>query len=145
MISARDDGLIAAVGLSNITLEHLLYALRMTDLACVQNEFHLTKRSSQAVLDECTRRRIAFVPFASLGFGSRGPESMLDTSELVAVASRLGRTPAQVALAWALGSAANVLVIPGTSSRHHLRENLAASEVRLDADAIGQLSLLGCD
>ena len=73
MIAARDDGLIASIGLSNITLDHLLYALRVTDVACVQNPFHLGNRMSQPVLDECTRRRIAFVPFASLGFGAAGP------------------------------------------------------------------------
>jgi pyridoxine 4-dehydrogenase len=143
MIAARDDGLIAAIGLSNITLEHLLYALRVTDVACVQNAFHLTNRASQTVLDECTRRRIAFVPFASLGFGSTGPKSVLDAPEVVAVASRLGCTPAQVALAWALDASPSVLVIPGTSSLHHLQENLAASAVRLDAEAVHQLSLTG--
>src|SRR5438132_9386388 len=65
MIAARDEGLIASIGLSNITVGHLLYALRLTDVACVQNAFHLGSRVSQPVLDECTRRKIAFVPFAS--------------------------------------------------------------------------------
>jgi aryl-alcohol dehydrogenase-like predicted oxidoreductase len=143
MIGARDDGLIASIGLSNITLEHLLYALRVTDVACVQNAFHLANRSSQTVLDECTRRRIAFVPFASLGFGVTGPNSVLDAPEVVAVAIRLGCTPAQVALAWTLAAAPNVLVIPGTSSLHHLHENLAARSVQLDAEAVHQLSLAG--
>jgi aryl-alcohol dehydrogenase-like predicted oxidoreductase len=140
MIAARDDGLIASIGLSNITLEHLLYAVRATDVACVQNAFHIADRTSQTVLDECTRRRIAFVPFASLGFGVAGPNSVLEAGEVVAVAKRLGYTPAQVALAWALEASPNVLVIPGTSSLHHLRENLAASRVKLDADAVGQLA-----
>jgi aryl-alcohol dehydrogenase-like predicted oxidoreductase len=141
MIAARDDGLIASIGLSNITLEHLLYALRATDVACVQNAFHLTNRTSQTVLDECTRRRIAFVPFASLGFGATGPNSVLDAGEVVAVAKRLGYTPAQVVLAWALDASPNVLVIPGTSSLHHLWENLDARSVQLDAEAVHQLSL----
>lgn len=145
MIAARDDGLIASIGLSNITLEHLLYALRLTDVACVQNAFHLGKRVSQPVLDECTRRKIAFVPFASLGFGADGPDSVLAAQETVAVAARLGCTPAQVALAWALDVSPNVLVIPGTSSPDHLRENLAASTVRLDAEAVQQLSRMGAD
>jgi aryl-alcohol dehydrogenase-like predicted oxidoreductase len=140
MIAARDDGLIASIGLSNITLEHLLCAVRVTEVACVQNEFHLAKRTSQSVLDECTRRSIAFVPFASLGFGASGPDSVLDAREVVAVATRLGCTPAQVALAWALDASPNVLVIPGTSSLHHVRENLAASRVQLDADAVDQLA-----
>jgi pyridoxine 4-dehydrogenase len=141
MIAARDDGLIASIGLSNITLEHLLYALRATDVACVQNAFHLANRASQTVLDECTRRRIAFVPFASLGFGATGPNSLLDAPEVVAVSKRLGCTPAQVALAWALDASPNVLVIPGTSSLHHLWENLDARSVQLDAEAARQLSL----
>jgi aryl-alcohol dehydrogenase-like predicted oxidoreductase len=141
MIAARDEGLIASVGLSNVTLEHLLYALRVTDVACVQNAFHVSNRTSQSVLDECTRRRIAFVPFASLGFGAVGPNTMLDAPEVVAIATRLGCTPAQVALAWALDASPNVLVIPGTSSLHHLRENVAASTVRLDSEAVDRLSL----
>jgi aryl-alcohol dehydrogenase-like predicted oxidoreductase len=93
------------------------------------------------VLDECRRRRIAFVPFASLGFGAAGPDSVLGAPEVLAVAARLGCTPAQVALAWALHAAPNVLVIPGTSSLHHLRENLDAATIQLDAEALHQLSL----
>jgi aryl-alcohol dehydrogenase-like predicted oxidoreductase len=143
MIAARDDGLIASIGLSNITLEHLLYALRVTDVACVQNAFHLRNRTSQPVLDECTRRRIAFVPFASLGFGATGPTSVLHAQEVVAVATRLRCTPSQIALAWALDASPNVLVIPGTSSLRHLEENLAARSVQLDAEAVQELSLTG--
>ena len=142
MTSARDDGLVASIGLSNVTLEHLLYACRFTDLACVQNEFHPADRRAQPVLDECARRKIAFVPFASLGFGAVGPNSILDAPEVRGVAARLGCTPAQVALEWALDSSPNLLVIPGTSSRRHLRENLSAAEVRLDAEAVHQLSLM---
>jgi aryl-alcohol dehydrogenase-like predicted oxidoreductase len=141
MIAARDDGLIASIGLSNITLDRLLYAVRVTDVACVQNAFHLANRTSQTVLDECTRRRIAFVPFASLGFGATGPNSVLYAREVVAVARRLGCTSAQVALAWALAASPNVLVIPGTSSLHHLQENLGARSVQLDAEAVHELSL----
>jgi pyridoxine 4-dehydrogenase len=143
MIAARDDGLIASIGLSNITLEHLLCALRVTDIACVQNALHVTSRGSQPVLDECARRRIAFVPFASLGFGSAGPNSVLDAPGVLAVAGRLGCTPAQVALAWALALSPTVLVIPGTSSVQHLRENLSATSVRLDDDAVQALALAG--
>jgi pyridoxine 4-dehydrogenase len=131
MIRARDDGLIAAIGLSNITLAHLLHALRSTEIACVQNAFHLANRRSQSVLDECSRRNIAFVPFSSLGD--------LASPEVVGIASRLHCTPAQVALAWAL-TFPNVLLIPGTSSVLHLHENLAASGVQLDAEARRQLS-----
>jgi aryl-alcohol dehydrogenase-like predicted oxidoreductase len=142
MVSALDDGLAASIGLSNITLDHLLYACCFTDVACVQNEFHPADRASQSVLDECGRRGIAFVPFASLGFGSVGPNSVLEAPELVGVATRLGCTPSQVALAWALDASRNLLVIPGTSSLHHLRENLSSVAVQLDADALGRLALM---
>jgi aryl-alcohol dehydrogenase-like predicted oxidoreductase len=140
MISARDDGLIQAIGLSNVTLAHLVRALRVTDIACVQNAFHLANRASQPVLDECTRRGIAFVPFAPLGSGSADANAVLAAPQLVRVATRLGCTPAQVALAWTLAVSPSVLLIPGTSSRRHLRENLDATRLRLDADALRQLS-----
>ena len=141
MIAARDDGLITAIGLSNITPAHLLHALRVTDVACVQNGFHLANRVSEPVLDECTRRGIVFVPFASLGFGVPGPDAVLGRPGVVGEAARLGVTPAQVALAWALAVSPNMLLIPGTSSRRHLRENLMASSLNLDADALRRLSL----
>jgi aryl-alcohol dehydrogenase-like predicted oxidoreductase len=140
MLSARDDGLIAAIGLSNATLAHVLHALESTELACVQNAFHLANRSSQSVLDECSRRNIAFVPFFPLGFSGAG--AVLSSPEVVATATRLRCTPAQVALAWAL-TFPNVLLIPGTSSIRHLRENLDASDVQLDSEALRQLSPIG--
>jgi diketogulonate reductase-like aldo/keto reductase len=142
MISARDDGLIGAIGLSNITLPHLLHALQATEVACVQNAYHLANRRSQPVLDECCRRAIAFVPFAPLGFGQSGPDSVLGRAQVVEEAARLGFTAAQVTLAWALAASPNVLLIPGTSSRAHLRENLAVGNVHLDADAVSRLSAL---
>jgi diketogulonate reductase-like aldo/keto reductase len=140
MISAREDGLIAAIGLSNVTLAHLLHALQFTELACVQNAFDLTNRRSQPVLEECARRDIAFVPFTPLG--SRDPAGVLSRAEVAGIATRLGCTPVQVVLAWAL-TFPNVLLIPGTSSRRHLRENLDASGVQLDSEAQQQLSGLG--
>jgi pyridoxine 4-dehydrogenase len=139
MISARDDGLIAAIGLSNAMLAHVLHALRFTELACVQNAFHLANRRSQSVLDECSRRTIAFVPFSPLGSSAAGAGAVLSTPEVVGTATRLRCTPAQVALAWAL-TFPNVLLIPGTSSMRHLRENLAASRAQLDSEALQQLS-----
>jgi diketogulonate reductase-like aldo/keto reductase len=119
MIAARDDGLIGAVGLSNITVSHLTFALQFTDIVCVQNPYHLANRSSQPVLDECARHGIAFVPFAPLGSGSA---SVLSSPQVLHVATRLRCTPAQVALAWTLDAAPNVVLIPGTSSRRHFRE-----------------------
>jgi aryl-alcohol dehydrogenase-like predicted oxidoreductase len=129
MIAARDDGLIRAVGLSNVTLGHLLHALKFTKIACVQNAFHPADRTSQPVLDECERQAIAFVPFAPLGFGS---SALLAHPSLVRISERLHCTPAQVSLAWQLAIAPNVLLIPGTSSVRHLHENVAAASVALD-------------
>ena len=142
MVAARDDGLIGAVGLSNVTVPHLLHALRYTDIACVQNAYHPADRRSQPVLEECTRRGIAFVPFSPLGSGSRGASSALDAPEVVRAAARLGCSPAQVTLAWALAAAPNILLIPGTASRAHLRENLSAATVSLDAEAVRELDHL---
>jgi len=140
MMAARDDGLIEAIGLSNITVLHLLHALELTDIACVQNAFHPADRRSLPVLEECTRSGIAFVPFSPLGSGARGAGSALDSAAVQHVGARLGCSPAQVALAWALNVAPNVLLIPGTTSRAHLRDNLGASTLKLDADAIRELS-----
>src|ERR1700722_1626524 len=98
MMAARDDGLIRAVGLSNVTRDHLVHALKFTEIACVQNAFHPADRSSQPVLDECVRRNIAFVPFAPLGFGSTSlPPNPIVTN----TPPRLGCPPAQACLAWA--------------------------------------------
>jgi pyridoxine 4-dehydrogenase len=137
MIKARDDGLIGAVGLSNVSFAHLQHALTLVDVACVQNAFHPADRSSEPVLQECTRRNVAFVPFAPLGFGST---SLLNDPTLVRIGRRLGCTAAQACLAWELAAAPNMLLIPGTASPQHLHENLAASRVRLDADAIREIS-----
>jgi pyridoxine 4-dehydrogenase len=142
MISARDDGLIDSIGLSNISHDHLRRALRVTAIACVQNFFQVTSRESLPVLEECTRRGIAFVPFGSLGFGATGPDAVLRRREVVEEAARLGVTPAQLVLAWALALAPNMLLIPGASSVDHLREDLAASAVQLDPEAVDRLSAM---
>ncbi|MGD1173287.1 oxidoreductase [Mycobacterium seoulense] len=135
MIEARDDGLIGGIGLSNVSREHLLRALERTEIACVQNAFNLIDRTSQPVLDECTARGIAFVPFFPLGAAFVQPNPLLTHELVVDVADRLGRTPAQVALAWTLSVAPNVLLIPGTSSVRHLEENLDVASIELDDDA----------
>ena len=137
MMAARNDGLIGGIGLSNVTSQHLIRALESTDIACVQNPYHLANRHSQPVLDECENRDIAFVPFAPLGSGSA---AVLASPPVQRVAAELGCTPAQVALAWALKTAPNIVLIPGTSSRRHLMENLAATDVTLDDDALRALS-----
>jgi pyridoxine 4-dehydrogenase len=139
MVAARDDGLIAGIGLSNISLEQLRHAVAGTDIACVQNLFHLADRSAAPLLDECLSRGIAFVPFCPLGW-PRGQENPVLTSPVVAqTAARLGATPVQVALQWLLQLAPNVLLIPGTGSVAHLRENLAAEGVTLDDEALREL------
>jgi aryl-alcohol dehydrogenase-like predicted oxidoreductase len=140
MIQAREDGLIDGVGLSNITVEQLLRALERTPVACVQNSLNLADRTSMPLLEECTSRGIAFVPFFPLGSGFVLPNLVLDNEHVRHIADRLGITPAQVALAWTLSLAPNVLLIPGTSSVRHLEENLAAADIELDDDAQQQLA-----
>jgi pyridoxine 4-dehydrogenase len=140
MIQARDDGLIGGIGLSNITSEHLLHALEHTDLACVQNPLNLASRASMPVLEECSSRGIAFVPFFPLGSGFTRANPVLGNEQVIRTAERLGRTPAQIALAWILGLAPNVLLIPGTSSVRHLEENLAAADIKLDQETQQQLT-----
>ncbi|MEE6134756.1 oxidoreductase [Mycobacterium sp. 050128] len=140
MIDARDEGLIGGIGLSNINREHLLHALERTEIACVQNAFNLVSRDAAAVLEECTRRGIAFVPFFPLGAAFMQPNPVLSHELVQRAAQRLGRTPAQVALAWTLGVAPNVLLIPGTSSLGHLEENLDVASIELDDDTREQLN-----
>jgi aryl-alcohol dehydrogenase-like predicted oxidoreductase len=140
MVQARDEGLIGGVGLSNVTREHLLYTLEHTPIACVQNPLNLADRASMPVLQECTARGIAFVPFFPLGSGFARANPVLGNERVRSIAGRLGRTPAQIALAWLLDLAPNVLLIPGTSSVRHLEENLAAADVVLDDDARQQLA-----
>ncbi|MBW0013752.1 oxidoreductase [Mycobacterium sp.] len=134
MIAARDEGLIGGVGLSNVTREHLLHALERTEIVCVQNAFNLVDRSSAPVLEECATRGIAFVPFFPLGAAFERPNPVLTHPLVTELAERLGRTPAQVALAWTLGVAPNVLLIPGTSSVRHLEENMEAASIEIDED-----------
>ena len=142
MIAARDEGLIGGIGLSNITREHLLHALQRTDIVCVQNAFNPVDRSAAPVLDECTARGIAFVPFFSLRSPFAPPDQVLGSDAVLRAAARLGRSPAQIALAWALTVAPNVLLIPGTSSVRHLEENLAVAEIELDDETLAQLNAI---
>ena len=139
MTAARDDGLIAGIGLSNVSLEQLRHAAARTEIVCVQNLFHLADRGSAPLLTECRARGIAFVPFCPLGW-PRGRDNPVLTSPVVRqTAARLGVTPPQVALRWLLQLAANVLLIPGTGSVAHLRENLAAEDITLDGQALSDL------
>jgi aryl-alcohol dehydrogenase-like predicted oxidoreductase len=139
MIAARDEGLIGGIGLSNVTREHLLRAAQHTEIACVQNAFNPVDRSAAPVLDECTARGIAFVPFFSLRSPFAPPDQVLGSEGVQRAAARLGRSPAQIALAWALTVAPNVLLIPGTSSVQHLEENLAVADIELDDETRAEL------
>ena len=136
MIAIRDEGLIAGIGLSNVSHDQLVHAVQRTEIVCVQNPLNLAERESLPVLRECEELGIAFVPFFPLGsaFGG-GSNRLLTHPEARALAERLGATPAQTALAWLLDLAPNVLLIPGTSTPAHLRENLEAARVQLDDEA----------
>jgi pyridoxine 4-dehydrogenase len=140
MIQARDDGLIAGIGLSNITIEHLQIALGRTEIVCVQNAFNLVDRTSQPVLGECAERGIAFVPFFPLGSGFAADNPVLGNPVVRRKAEELGRTPAQIALAWTLAYSPNILLIPGTSSVRHLEENMAVADIELGQDTVNELT-----
>ena len=140
MIAARDEGLIGGIGLSDVKLEHLRHALGRTEIACVQNAFNLAHRSSADVLDECRTRGIAFVPFFPLGSAFMPSNPVLGNDLVTRAAAQLGRTPAQIALAWTLSVAPNILLIPGTSSVRHLEENMAVADIELDDDTREQLN-----
>ena len=143
MVKARDNGLIGGIGLSNITREHLVHALEITGIACVQNPMNLADRHSLPVLEECEARGIAFVPFFPLGSAFARGNPVLRGPQVVSIAARLGRTPAQIALAWLLSFRPNILLIPGTSSVSHLEENMAAGDIELDAAAREALAPAG--
>jgi len=143
MVGARGNGLIGGIGLSNVTREHLLHALAITDIACVQNPMNLADRRSLPVLEECVARGIAFVPFFPLGAGFARGNPVLRSPQVASIAARLGRTPAQIALAWLLSFRPNILLIPGTSSVRHLEENMAVGDIELDAAAREALASAG--
>jgi pyridoxine 4-dehydrogenase len=139
MIKARDEGLIGGIGLSSIGLEHLQIALDRTEIVTVQNAYNLVDRASQPVLEACVEHGISFVPFFPLGSGFSADNPVLGHPAVQREASKLGRTPAQIALAWTLSVAPNVLLIPGTSSVSHLEENTAVADIELDDETKQQL------
>jgi pyridoxine 4-dehydrogenase len=143
MVKARDDGLIAGVGLSNVSLEQLRHAVAGTEIICVQNLFHLADRSDTPTLEECLRRGIAYVPFCPLGLPRGEHNPVLTHPVVIATANRLGISPVRVALDWLLRVAPHILLIPGTASLTHLRDNLAAGETALDDLAIRDLDTVG--
>lgn len=124
-------GLVRHIGVSNVTPTQIAEARRICEIVCVQNHYNLAHRSDDALIGELARTGTAYVPYFPLG-----GFSPLQSSVLSDVAQRLGATPMQVALAWLLRRAPNILLIPGTSSVAHLRENLAAAELELPDDAV---------
>src|SRR4029079_11208475 len=139
MIKARDEGLIGGIGLSSVVADHLRIALDRTEIVCVQNAYNLVDRTSQPVLDTCLEHGIAFVPFFPLGSAFVPDNPVLSHPAVQSEAAKLGRTPAQIALAWTLSVAPNVLLIPGTSSVQHLEENTAVADIELDDDTKREL------
>jgi pyridoxine 4-dehydrogenase len=131
LTTARDEGLIAGIGISNITRDHLMRALEVTEIICVQNFFNLAARDSMSILQECSAREIAFVPFCPLGYPKGQREEILTNPVVNSVATAHDASAAQVALAWLLAIAPNVLLIAGTRTRAHLAENLAAGRLWL--------------
>jgi aryl-alcohol dehydrogenase-like predicted oxidoreductase len=130
----KRKGLIRHIGLSNATAAQLAEAQTITDIVCVQNNYNLAHRHDDALIDDLVQQKIAYVPFFPLG-----GFSPLQSSTLSSVAKQLGATPMQVALAWLLHRSPNILLIPGTSSLAHLRENLAAGELALSSDVLSEL------
>jgi pyridoxine 4-dehydrogenase len=131
-------GLIRRIGLSNATPRQVADGRRITDIVCVQNQYNLAHRGDDAFIDDLAAAGIAYVPFFPLG-----GFSPLQSGTLSAVAAGLGATPMQVALAWLLRRSPNILLIPGTSSLGHLRENLAAAALALPDEAMAALDRIG--
>lgn len=134
----QQQGLIRHLGLSNVTSAQVAQAQRIAKVVCVQNHYNLVHRHDDALIDELGQKGIAYVPFFPLG-----GFTPLQSQTLSAVAQRLGATPMQVALAWLLARAPSLLLIPGTSSVKHLRENLAAAELELADDVLAELEEIG--
>lgn len=131
------QGLVRNIGLSNVTPTQIADARRLCPIACVQNMYNLAHRDDDALIDDLARHGIPYVPFFPLG-----GFTPLQSTTLSGVATALEATPTQVALAWLLQRAPNILLIPGTSSVEHLRENLAAANLRLSSDAVARLDLI---
>jgi pyridoxine 4-dehydrogenase len=132
------QGLIRRLGLSNVTSTQLEQARCIAEVVCVQNHFNLVQRDDDALIDELVSLGIAYVPFFPLG-----GFTPLQSSVLSEVAAQVGATPMQVALAWLIHRAPNILLIPGTSSLGHLRENLAAAELALSGEVFARLDEIG--
>ena len=134
LANLQRQGLIRHIGLSNVTPTQVAEGRRICAIACVQNQYNIVHRDDDALIDALARDGVPYVPFFPLG-----GFTPLQSSTLAEVAARLGAKPMQVALAWLLRRAPNILLIPGTSSVAHLRENLAAADLALPSDALAAL------
>jgi aryl-alcohol dehydrogenase-like predicted oxidoreductase len=133
----KEQGLIRHLGLSNVTPKQLAEAQTITEIVCVQNEYNLAHRNDDALIDQLAQQGIAYTPFFPLG-----GFSPLQSSALESTATALNATPLQVALAWLLQRSPNILLIPGTSSVDHLRENLKAADLQLPPQAVKDLDAI---
>jgi len=131
----KRQGLIRHIGLSNVTPTQLKEAQKITEIVCIQNFYNLAQRKDDAFIDDLAKQGIAYVPFFPLG-----GFTPLQSSSLDGIAASLKATPMQVALAWLLHRSPNILLIPGTSSLNHLRENLAAAALELPSNVITELN-----
>ncbi|MEZ0349452.1 aldo/keto reductase [Mycobacterium sp. pR1184] len=138
MIALRDEGKIGAIGISSVPLDVLRRALP-AGIVCVQNAYSLLDRSQEEMVDVCVAEGIAWVPYFPLGSAFPGFPKATDNPVVVDIAGEIGATPSQVGLAWILAHAPNSLLIPGTKSIAHLKENIGAADVTLDADALKRL------
>ena len=138
LAALQEQGLIRHLGLSNVTPSQLAEAERIAPVVCIQNQYNLAHREDDDFIDALAARGIAYVPFFPLG-----GFSPLQSSTLSSVAERLGATAMQVALAWLLHRSPNILLIPGTSSVGHLRENLAAAKLELSDETLAELDTIG--
>jgi aryl-alcohol dehydrogenase-like predicted oxidoreductase len=134
----QQRGLVKHIGLSNVTATQIAEARRIVDVVCVQNHYNLVHRDDDALIDDLAGKGIAYVPFFPLG-----GFTPIQSSALSELARTLGATPMQVALAWLLHRAPNILLIPGTSSTGHLHENLQAADLKLSDDVLDQLNEIG--
>jgi pyridoxine 4-dehydrogenase len=134
----KRQGLIRHIGLSNITPRQLTEAQTITEIVCVQNFYNVAQRKDDALIQDLTSQGIAYVPFFPLGGFTPLQSSALDSA-----AAAVGATPMQVALAWLLQRSPNILLIPGTSSLQHLRENLQASQLQIPAEVLASLNSIG--
>jgi len=139
MVALREEGKIAGIGVSTVTLAQVELAIESAGIVCVQNAFSLLDRSDEAVLDACRDADVAYVPYFPLGSAFPGMPKVTENDVVRSIAERLGLSPAQVGLAWLLAHRENVLLIPGTSSVAHLEENLAVGEISLSDDDVAEL------